>query len=74
MEVHLARVSNGNSMSDYAATLGEPGNVVVDGERDLELLQAWAVAGQAAGIKVWVQVNPFDDRSWARCSAPAGVA
>lgn len=46
----------GNVMIDRRA-LAEPGNVVIEDERDLELLTAWARAGQSAGGQVWVQIN-----------------
>lgn len=46
----------GNVMIDRTA-LGEPGNVVVEDDRDLPLLQAWAEAGKARGGHIWMQVN-----------------
>ena len=46
----------GNVMIDRRA-LGEPGNVVIEDERDLETLKAWAAAGQANGAQLWVQLN-----------------
>ena len=46
----------GNVMVDRHA-LGEPGNVVLEDERDLELLSAWAKGAQAHGAKVWMQLN-----------------
>ncbi len=46
----------GNVMIDRRA-LGEPGNVVIEDERDLDTLKAWAQAGQAQGAQVWVQLN-----------------
>ena len=46
----------GNVMVDGRA-LGEPGNVVVEGERDLEALTAWARAATEAGNAAWVQLN-----------------
>ena len=46
----------GNVMVDRHA-LGEPGNVVLEDERDLELLSAWARGAQAHGAKVWMQLN-----------------
>ena len=46
----------GNVMVDRRA-LGEPGNVAVEDERDLEQLRAWAAAGQAHGGRIWMQLN-----------------
>lgn len=46
----------GNVMIDGSA-LGEPRNVVVEDERDLEDLQAWAAAGKQNGTHVWMQLN-----------------
>lgn len=46
----------GNVMIDRTA-LGEPGNVVVEDDRDLPALTAWADAGKAGGGHVWMQIN-----------------
>ncbi|WP_348675880.1 NADH:flavin oxidoreductase/NADH oxidase family protein [uncultured Abyssibacter sp.] len=46
----------GNVMIDRKA-LGEPGNVVIEDERDLDKLAAWAEAGKAQGAQIWVQLN-----------------
>lgn len=46
----------GNVMVDRRA-LGEPGNVVLEDERDLDTLKAWASAGRENGAQVWVQLN-----------------
>lgn len=46
----------GNVMVDRRH-VGEPRNVVIEDERDLAGLRAWAAAGQRGGAKVWVQVN-----------------
>lgn len=46
----------GNVMVDRRA-LGEPGNVVVEDERDLLMLQQWAAAGTAQGARLWMQIN-----------------
>ena len=46
----------GNVMIDRRA-LGEPGNVVVEDERDLPLLQAWAESATRQGSAIWVQLN-----------------
>lgn len=49
-------VVTGNIMIDRDA-LGEPGNVVIDDERDLARLKEWAAAGSINNTKVWVQLN-----------------
>lgn len=46
----------GNVMIDRRA-LGEPGNVVVEDERDIELLTAWAKGGTRNGTQLWMQIN-----------------
>lgn len=46
----------GNVMVDRGA-LGEPRNVVVDDERDMEALRAWAEASTRNGTQAWVQLN-----------------
>ncbi|MGE4426192.1 MAG: NADH:flavin oxidoreductase/NADH oxidase family protein [Solirubrobacteraceae bacterium] len=46
----------GNVMVDRRQ-LGEPRNVVVDDERDIGRLAAWARAGRRHGSQVWVQIN-----------------
>lgn len=46
----------GNVMVDRRA-LGEPGNVVVEDERDLDRLKAWAEAGKRNGARIYVQLN-----------------
>ena len=46
----------GNVMVDRRA-LGEPGNVAIEDERDLERLEDWAEAGQSCGGKIFVQLN-----------------
>lgn len=46
----------GNVMVDRRA-LGEPGNVVVEDERDLERLRSWARAGQMEGSRIYMQIN-----------------
>ncbi|MDT7563182.1 MAG: hypothetical protein QOG76_1806 [Pseudonocardiales bacterium] len=46
----------GNVMVDPAA-LGEPGNVVVSDDRDLEALRSWAGAATSGGGQAWVQIN-----------------
>lgn len=46
----------GNVMIDRRA-LGEPGNVVIEDETDLPLLQQWARVATDQGTAVWVQLN-----------------
>ncbi|WP_354698654.1 hypothetical protein DSM112329_04342 [Paraconexibacter sp. AEG42_29] len=46
----------GNVMVDRRH-LGEPKNVVVDDDRHLTQLRAWATAAQAGGTPTWVQIN-----------------
>ena len=46
----------GNVMIDRRA-LGEPGNVVIEDERDLPLLQQWARAATDQDAAIWVQLN-----------------
>lgn len=46
----------GNVMIDREA-LGEPKNVVLDGQSDLTRFKAWAQAGQANGAQIWMQLN-----------------
>ncbi len=46
----------GNVMVDRRH-VGEPRNVVVEDDRDLDGLRRWATAGQAGGAQVWVQLN-----------------
>jgi 2,4-dienoyl-CoA reductase-like NADH-dependent reductase (Old Yellow Enzyme family) len=46
----------GNVMIDRRA-LGEPRNVVLEDERDLEALKAWAKAGTVHGAHLWMQLN-----------------
>ena len=47
---------SGNVMIDSRA-LGEPGNVVIEDERHLDALKAWAQAATANGTRCWVQLN-----------------
>lgn len=49
-------IITGNIMIDRRA-LGEPGNVVIEDERDLDLLRQWAAAAKANGSQVWAQLN-----------------
>lgn len=46
----------GNVMVDRSQ-LGEPGNVVVEDDRDLAALARWARAARSGGTPVWVQLN-----------------
>jgi len=46
----------GNVMIDRRAR-AEPGNIVIEDDRDMTLLRQWAKAGQANGSKIWVQIN-----------------
>jgi 2,4-dienoyl-CoA reductase-like NADH-dependent reductase (Old Yellow Enzyme family) len=46
----------GNVMIDRGA-LGEPGNVVIESERDLAELTRWAQAGTQDGTQLWMQLN-----------------
>lgn len=46
----------GNVMIDGRA-LGEPRNVVVEDERHLPALSAWAAAGSRNGTQLWMQIN-----------------
>ncbi|MDI1259870.1 NADH:flavin oxidoreductase/NADH oxidase family protein [Aquabacterium sp.] len=46
----------GNVMVDRRA-LGEPGNVVIEDDRDLAQLKAWAQAATRNGTQCWVQLN-----------------
>jgi len=46
----------GNVMVDRTQ-LGEPGNVVVEDERDLDALTRWAKSAHDGGAPIWVQLN-----------------
>jgi 2,4-dienoyl-CoA reductase-like NADH-dependent reductase (Old Yellow Enzyme family) len=46
----------GNIMIDRRA-LGEPGNVAIEDENDLPLLQQWARAATDQGAAIWAQLN-----------------
>lgn len=46
----------GNIMVDRCH-IGEPHNVAVEDERDLDLLRSWAQAGTRQGNQLWVQLN-----------------
>lgn len=49
-------VITGNVMVDRAH-LGEPGNVVIEDDRDLDALCRWAKTTQDGGSPIWVQLN-----------------
>ena len=49
-------VVTGNVMIDRGA-LGESGNVVIEDERDLEMLTRWAKAGTKNSTHLWMQLN-----------------
>jgi len=46
----------GNVMVDRTQ-LGEPGNVVIEDERDLDTLTRWAKTTHDSGVPIWVQLN-----------------
>ncbi|WP_317495430.1 NADH:flavin oxidoreductase/NADH oxidase family protein [Haloechinothrix sp. LS1_15] len=49
-------IITGNVMIDRQH-LGEPGNVVLDDDRDLDGLTRWAKSAQDGGSPIWVQLN-----------------
>ncbi|MCU4413305.1 NADH:flavin oxidoreductase/NADH oxidase family protein [Acinetobacter sp. WU_MDCI_Axc73] len=55
-QANLGLIITGNVMIDRRA-LGEPGNVVVEDERDLGLLKEWATVAKSGGSDVWMQIN-----------------
>lgn len=46
----------GNIMIDRTA-LGEPANVVLDEQSDLEAFRRWSTAGKTGGCAIWAQLN-----------------
>ena len=40
-----------------ATAIGETGNVIVEDDRDLDALSAWARAAKAHGARVFMQIN-----------------
>ncbi|KAA1397794.1 NADH:flavin oxidoreductase/NADH oxidase family protein [Aeromicrobium ginsengisoli] len=49
-------IITGNIMIDRRQ-LGEPDNVVIEDERDLDALSRWAKTTQDAGVPIWAQLN-----------------
>ena len=49
-------ILTGNVMVD-GSQLGEPGNVVIVDERNLDALSRWAKATKDGGVPIWVQLN-----------------
>jgi 2,4-dienoyl-CoA reductase-like NADH-dependent reductase (Old Yellow Enzyme family) len=49
-------IVTGNVMVDRTQ-LGEPGNVVIEDERNLDALSRWAKSTKDAGVPIWVQLN-----------------
>lgn len=62
----------GNVMVD-ARAIGEEGNVIVEDDRDLDALRAWAQAARAGGARVWMQIN-HPGRQSPRSLSPRPVA
>ncbi|QKW08422.1 NADH:flavin oxidoreductase/NADH oxidase family protein [Streptomyces sp. NA04227] len=52
----MGLIITGNVMVDSRA-IGEPGNVVVEDERHLADLSAWADTAKKGGAKLWAQIN-----------------
>lgn len=52
----IGMIITGNIMIDRRA-LGEPGNVVIEDERDLAVLQQWADGVTTQGSQLWAQLN-----------------
>ena len=49
-------IITGNVMVD-GTQLGEPGNVVIEDERNLDALSRWAKATKDGGVPIWAQLN-----------------
>ncbi|WP_069161808.1 NADH:flavin oxidoreductase/NADH oxidase family protein [Nocardia altamirensis] len=49
-------VVTGNVMVDRDH-LGEPGNVVIDDDRDMDAVTRWAKATKDGGVPIWMQIN-----------------
>ena len=52
----IGMIITGNIMIDRRA-LGEPGNVVIEDERDFAILQKWAKSVIEQGSQLWAQLN-----------------
>ncbi|WP_277560654.1 NADH:flavin oxidoreductase/NADH oxidase family protein [Acinetobacter beijerinckii] len=52
----IGMIITGNIMIDRRA-LGEPGNVVIEDERDFVILQQWATTVTDQGSQLWAQLN-----------------
>ena len=52
----IGMIITGNIMIDRRA-LGEPGNVVIEDERDFAILQKWAKSVTEQGSQLWAQLN-----------------
>lgn len=52
----IGMIITGNIMIDRRA-LGEPGNVVIEDERDFTILQQWAKTVTKQGSQLWAQLN-----------------
>ena len=52
----IGMIITGNIMIDRRA-LGEPGNVVIEDERDFAILQKWAKTVTQQGSQLWAQLN-----------------
>lgn len=68
---------SGHVIVDHRAR-AEAGNVVIEDDRDLPMLQRWAQAAQANGAQLWLQLNHAGRQSPRRISrqpvAPSAVA
>jgi 2,4-dienoyl-CoA reductase-like NADH-dependent reductase (Old Yellow Enzyme family) len=45
------------NVSVHRGHLSEPGNVVIEDDRDLDKLRSWAQAANGNGARVWLQIN-----------------
>ena len=52
----IGMIITGNIMIDRRA-LGEPGNIVIEDERDFEILKKWAKTVTEQGSQLWAQLN-----------------